>query len=240
MYYWNKDNFEGLLGIGNSFKGEDDFELFAEYCFLKEKGLKKQAVKVIKGYVSDLKKLDLNKQRDVCVRLAELAFWNSDIHQLLSHPLQVYITDTFSSWCSNEVPDAPYTLLGYMTGERECFLQALQFNPNEQIALYRLAISAIDNVDYQLHHVSESLFLGDESNALSQLVEAKSFFNRMEDSKFKEFLTKEIKESESLLSDWMSYKAELDSSDIDKLTFPRWCTLNERNYGFSTPVYYDE
>jgi hypothetical protein len=127
-----------------------------------------------------------------------------------------------------------------MTGENECFLQALQFNPNDQIALYRLAISAIDNVDYQLHHVSESLFLGDESNALSQLAEAKSFFNRMEDSKFKDFLTKEIKESESLLSDWMSYKADLDSSDIDKLTFPRWCTLNDRNYGFSTPVYYDE
>jgi hypothetical protein len=57
MYYWNKDNFEGLLGIGNSFKEEDGFELFAEYCFLKEKGLKKQAVKVIKDYVNHLKKL---------------------------------------------------------------------------------------------------------------------------------------------------------------------------------------
>jgi hypothetical protein len=65
MYYWNKDNFEGLLGIGNSFKGEDGFELFAEYCFLKEKGLKKQAVKVIKDYVNHLKKLDLNKQREI-------------------------------------------------------------------------------------------------------------------------------------------------------------------------------
>lgn len=240
MYYWNKDNFEGLLGIGNSFKEEDGFELFAEYCFLKEKGLKKQAVKVIKDYVNHLKKLDLNKQRDVCVRLAELAFWNSDIHQLLSHPLQVYITDIFSGWCSNKAPDAPYTLLGYMTGENECFLQALQFNPNDQIALYRLAISAIDNVDYQLHHVSESLFLGDECNALSQLAEAKSFFNRMEVSKFKEFLTKEIKDSEELLTDWICYKEQVDNADITSMSFPKWCEVNNKTYSFSQPIYYDE
>lgn len=68
---------------------------------------------------------------------------------------------------------------------------------------------------------------GQSFNLVRDFKENKIKILSEEASKFKEFLTKEINESELLLSDWMSYKAELDSSDIDKLTFPRWCTLND-------------
>ncbi|WP_206484061.1 hypothetical protein [Thalassotalea sp. G2M2-11] len=240
MHYWNQENFEGLKNIAERFKNEAGFELFAEYCSLKEKGLKKQAVSIVKDYVKNLENLELKKQRDICVRLAELAFWNSDIHQLLSHPLQVYITDIFTKWCSIESSAAPYTLLGYMTGENECFIQALKHNPTDQIALYRLAISAIDDVDFQVHHVSESIFLGEEKNAINRLEEAKTYFNRMEDSKYKEYLTKEITDSEELLKDWMSYKEQVGQADIASISFPKWCEVNGKSYSFSQPIYYDE
>ena len=47
MYYWNKDNFEGLLEIAEEFKSRSGYDLFAEYCLLREKGLKKQELIIV-------------------------------------------------------------------------------------------------------------------------------------------------------------------------------------------------
>lgn len=240
MYFWNQENFEGLASIAKGLKSEEHFALFAEYCRLKELGLKKQAVAAIKDYVSYLSELDLQTQQNICVRLTELAFWNSDIHQLLSHPIQVYITDILTNWCSQGEPEAPYTWLGYMSGDDLHFLRSLQFNPNDQVALYRLARSAVDSVDFQLHHVSESIFLGEEKDAINSLAQAKDFFGRMEDSKFKDYLTQEISDSEALLNDWLSYQQQVKSADITSMTFPKWCDLNNKGCAFSQPFYYDK
>lgn len=37
MYYWNKDNFEGLMDIAEEFKKKDGYELFTGYCELLKK-----------------------------------------------------------------------------------------------------------------------------------------------------------------------------------------------------------
>lgn len=49
------------------------------------------------------------------------------------------------------------------------FKTALEYNPKDQIALSRLALSAVDNVDFQTHYLSESLFLKCEQAAIDNL-----------------------------------------------------------------------
>jgi len=237
MYYWNKQNFEGLLAIAKEFKNREGYELFSEYCLLKEKGLKKQAVKIINEFVSQLKNSDFQNQRQVAVCLAELSFWNTDVHHLLSHPLQVYITETLKKWCATEEQDAPYTWLGYMTGEDEHFKSALKYNPEDQVALSRLALSALDDVDFQTHHLSESLFLGDEKTAIEKLKIAQQYINVMQQSEAKIRLANDLKEYEQLVCVWLEFAS--DKERKGKGSFPEWSAEHGNNFSFRTTIYYD-
>jgi len=44
MYYWNQNNFEALKEVGEKYLSKEGYEAFANYCLLKEKGLKKSAL----------------------------------------------------------------------------------------------------------------------------------------------------------------------------------------------------
>lgn len=238
MYYWNKDNFEGLIDIAEEFKSKDGYELFADYCKLREQGLKKQAVSTIRKFVEQQKSTSILNQRNVAVCIAELCFWRSDVHQLMSHPLQVFITSVLESWCSTNSPDAPYTWLGYMTGNVAHFKTALEYNPKDQVALSRLALSAIDSVDYQTHHLSESLFLGDEKTAIDSLKIANQYIEQLEESDAKARLRNELSEYEELVGAWLEFSS--DKERKHKGSFPEWASENGSNVNFRTIVYYDK
>lgn len=65
MYYWNKDNFDGLKDIGSKYSSIENYELFGDYCLKKEQGLKKLAVKSLNEFIVAAKKLSISSQRDI-------------------------------------------------------------------------------------------------------------------------------------------------------------------------------
>lgn len=213
MYYWNKDNFEGLMDIAEEFKKKDGYELFAEYCELREKGLKKQAVSTTRKFVEQQRSTDLLNQRVVAVCLAELCFWRSDVHQLMPHPLQVHITRVLESWCSTNSPNAPYTWLGYMIGDDVHFKTALEYNPKDQVALSRLALSAIDNLRI-----------------------ANKYIEQMEESNAKTRLKNELEAYEELVGAWLEFSSGKER--MQKGSFPKWASEQSSHVNFRTIVYY--
>ena len=238
MNYWNKECFEGLIDIAQEFKDKNGFELFSEYCLLREKGLKKQATKVIIDFVEQIKITSTQNQRHVAVCLAELSYHRRDVHKLLPYPLEVYITDVIKVWCSEKCADAPYTWLGYLTGDDECYLIELEKNPNDQIALSRLALSAINGVDFQTHHLSESIFLGEEKKAVEALKVARNYISKMDDSENKTNLQRNIEEYDELLNAWLEFSSLKGGSNNN--SFVEWCIEQDFNFGFTKAVYYDK
>lgn len=72
----------------------------------------------------------------------------------------VYFAMQIDNWCLTESTELPFTWLGYMTGNQNYYIRALEQNSKDQVALTRLAYSALNDVDYQTHHLCETLFLG--------------------------------------------------------------------------------
>lgn len=236
MYYWNKDNFEGLKGIGNEYIARKDYELFGEYCLKKEQGLKKLAVKHINDFISASRNLDAVQQRAIAEEISSLAFWNSSVHQLLSYPLEEYLKATLLGWVENE-PDnyVPFKWLGYIEGSKSWYEKALLLKPDDQVCIYRLAMSYIHSIDFQTHHLDESILLGDEHEVLEELKEVEKLHERLVESKMKRLVYDEYNYYQNLVNCWLDYS----SSETD-ISFPDWS--NKRNEGFQFPVrvYYDK
>ncbi len=235
MNYWNQQNFEGLKSIGEKYSSVSDFELFGKYCLLREKGLKKQSVVAINEFVSLIGKQSTKKQREIATELSALSFWNRDIHQLVSHPLKVFLKDVLEKWTEEDITDAvPYRWLGYISGDLSQYKKALEIDPTDEICITRLAQSLLDDVDYQTHHLSESKLLGEFSDAMKAVSDAETLINLLKNNSIKSSITEELNYYKELLASWQEYdKSEKNDS------FPAWCTQKGEKYNFPSIVYYN-
>lgn len=236
MYYWNKDNFDGLESVGEMYSSRDGYELFGVYCLQKGKGLKKQAVAAIKEFVSVSKKEPLEKQRAIAEELSALAFHNHEIHQLLAFPLSVYLKGVLEQWQSDD-PRNPIPLksLGYIDGDVSYYERALELDPEDDVCISRIAQAHLNDVDFQTHHLSESQFLGDFSRAKNALLLAKSLIERLSAEDIFSEMQSELDYYENLLRCWEEYS----SLKIDQ-PFPKWCASKGKKFNFWSIVYYDK
>lgn len=192
MHYWNRTNFDGLKTIGEAYLAREGYEGFANYCILRGKGLKKSAFAALNQFLGEAKSLEIEKQRGFAAELAALSFNNKDVHQLLPQPLKSYITAILQSWC-DEGPGlaAPYRWLAVIAQDSKYFELALHKDAEDQIALGGLASDLLRVVDYQMHHLSESIFIGCEMAASDALVRAAEYTMRLAHSKWKHALIHE-------------------------------------------------
>jgi len=236
MYYWNQQNFEGLKSIGDKYVSIQGYEAFGRYCLLKEQGLKKQAVAAVKEFVASAKEKSIETQRKIASEIASLGFWNGEIHQLIAHPLQVYLQEVLSSWAVEEKTDAtPHRWLGYISGDLSAYKNALTIDPEDEICITRLAQAHLKDVDYQTHHLSESQFIGELSDAKHSLREAEILIEFLKTEKIKSSMQEELAYFNRMLDSWEEY-SNLEA----KVSFPEWCSIKGDKFNFYTIVYYEK
>lgn len=236
MYYWNRDNFEGLKSIGDTYSSIKGYELFGKYCLQKEQGLKKLAINSIKSFVIDVKKRSVHEQREIAEELSSLAFWNGKIHQLLSHPLVELLKGILENWTTDEPENAtPHKWLGYIARDIASYQRALEIDPNDEICLTRIAQSHLNSVDFQSHHLSESLFIGDYEFAKASLEQAQCLIKKVNSPDVKEKMQSELDYYNRLLECWNEF-----SNSEKTEPFPNWCASKGEEFNFWSIVYYDQ
>lgn len=235
MYYWNKDNFEGLKSVGEKYSSKEGYELFGKYCLKKESGLKKQANSSIKEFISDVKHRSIQEQRNIAEELSALGFWNGEIHQLLSYPLVEFLKVVLENWVADELDNPiPHRWLGYMSGNISHYERALELNPKDDICIKRIASAHLNDVAYQTHHLSESLFLGKFADAESSLEKAGKLIATFNDQELKAEMQNELGYYKKLLACWNEY------SNLEmEQPFPDWCASKGENFNFWSIVYYE-
>lgn len=113
------------------------------------------------------------------------------------------------------------------------FHQALEQDPNDAIALYRLAVAYLGQVDYQTHHLGESFFIGDEAHAETALARAGELIARLAPEQTPKWLAEEQRHCRALLDAWSRYRSADTSA-----SFPEWCEAQGLGFGFSQAFYY--
>lgn len=236
MYYWNQDNFEGLKSVGDKYSAVEGYELFGKYCLQKEKGLKKLAVASIKEFVTVSKSRSLKVQREVAEELSSLGFWNSEIHQLLAHQLVEFLKGVLEQWASDDPNNPiPHKWLGYIGGDLSSYERALEIDPTDEICISQIAQAHLNNVDFQTHHLSESLFLGDINDATNSLQSAQLLIDRLATKHVALKMRRELEYYNNFLGCWVEY-LELG---IDE-SFSDWCESKREKFNFWSIVYYGQ
>ena len=236
MYYWNRNNFEGLKNIGQYYLSKNGYDGFADYCLLMEQGLRKRAFVQLAQFIEQAKSLSVAEQRVLACDLAGLAFDNSGVvHQLSPQPLDKYLAGVFRTWC-DEKPDVafPYRWLGVIGGDPKYFEEAIGLDPEDQISLYCIARNALNDVDYQTHHLAESKLIGTEETVINALNRAAEYATRLSASDTKQSLLETVTYFRSLLDAWSEYRRVGTN-----ISFPEWCEANGHEFKFWSAHYYD-
>jgi hypothetical protein len=153
-------------------------------------------------------------------------YWNQDNFEGLND-----IAEEFSKKQGYE-HFSRYCLLREKGLKKSAFVErALAIDPSDEISLNRIIMYELGYVDFATHHLSESIFLGDEAISEVALAKANAYMIRLPDSDSKAEHQADINYFRSLLDAWRAYQA----SNKQK-TFPEWS--GEKGYKFSFSIIY--
>ncbi len=235
VWYWNQSNFEGLLAVGDSIATEVLWRSFADYCSLREKGLRKQALASIDRLICQSADWTDEERRRFTNWIYETHLGSPEVHQLIVTPLnQQLLIPTLETWIADDPANAtPRRWLGFATGNYTHFTEALSRNPKDDISRYRLAWGHLDDVDYQCHHLPE-YFIGDPADALKLLDDARDLCKCFCDPRLMPSLEVKLTILYGKVNDWITFQESGGNS------FSDWCRKNDRAYEWVSAIYYDK
>lgn len=231
-----------LMEIAEAYSSKEGYEGFAEYCLLREKGLRKQALRTLADFIGRIRLLSPEGKRKIAAELSQLSFMEREFYQLpphsilLPHPLKSCLVEVLQQWRA-DCPAAPEPCrwLGYLTEDASWYEAALQIDPDDQISLGCLAAACLNDIDFMTHHISESVFLGSERDAADALAKASDLISRLRPEVIKDELNKDLAYYRSLLQAWDDFKSDQAAAD-----FVAWSKHKGLDFNFWTIVYYDE
>lgn len=243
-WYWNQDNFETLLDIAAKLRKTKELVLLAEYCELREKGLRKKALACVTEFLAVSRALSPERQLELALYLAEVHLKNRQAHQFPTQPiLERFIMPTLYQAASpgsmafrHLALVASYHYFEEWRDENvdEMLYLALEYDPLDTHVYTRLLDMLLGQVDYAMHHLDESFFIGSEEHCQTALIKIEKL---LEASSKHDNLSlvyqEEYEELLSLFNDWMEY-----SHTSQEYSFPQWCQRKGRDYGWSAAYYW--
>lgn len=232
MYYWNQDNFQGLSRIADAADAHD-LRGLAEYCSLRERGLRTRALAVLRDFASELRDRPVADARAAADWIMAVAHGNPAVHQFLAHPLwETFLRPVLTDWMADSESTTPRRWLGIHLGDDDLLREVLERDPSDHAARSVLIRRLLGNVNHATHHLVESHFIGDEQRTLADLQEAERLVAELPDSESRDGLRRGHAELAALVTDWRAFKQE-GAAD-----FPAWCHSKKRQHAWSTIVYY--
>lgn len=235
MLYWNQSNFKGLKDIGEKYLSKNGYVDFANYCLLKEKGLRKEAFKAIENFISSTSCKSAIEQREVATELITISYFNKDVHQLIPNQLHQFLISIFKNWEEEDSNNViPQRWLGYLTRDIAYYEKALAVDPCDEISIIALIHDSLNSIDFQTHHLSESRFIGNINDSKFSLERTAELIEKLESGELRNKLYEEYQYFTRLINMWEKYKQELHT-----ISFPEWCASAGESFNLWNTIYYN-
>ncbi|WP_153556473.1 hypothetical protein [Roseimaritima sediminicola] len=234
MWYWNQQNFEGLIAVADSIADQPQWNLSAQYCRLRERGLRPQALQAITELIAEAAGWGDNGRRQFADWIYSTSLRNPEVHKLIPTPLnQQLLVPTLRQWAASESSNAiPERWLGFATGDHQHFSNALSLDPTDDISRYRLVSRDLADVDHQCHHLPDC-FIGEIDTAIMTLDRAKAMAAKFSSPDIAPTLEDEFSELYGKVRDWQTFQGAGGDS------FGDWCIANGRVYHWLKAYYYE-
>lgn len=234
MWYWNQANFECLAEAAAALTGHELGHL-AEYCRMRERGLRKEAFQQLQLFLDEARQWDANRSRQTCVLILEVDARLTGLHGLLTFPLtQQFVFPVLEGWLEDE-SDSQLAMrwLGLLRGEKELLERAIRLREDDVPVRKKLIDLWLRTADNATHHLGESVFLSDVAIVKHDLARAREILERAPDPQPLDYSRQEIVDYEALVADWEAYCVD------KKGTFPDWCKEQGRPREWGAIYYYE-
>jgi hypothetical protein len=150
--YWRKGTHAALSDLAARFDGHPDLSRFSRYCALKDKGLRKPALREIDVLIGELNAIpDLSEKYQIADTLMRAADSSADADNIIPHPLLDKFILPVCKQKSVEHPEDVEALLWINT--EEALREVLRRSPNHALASSRLIRRAQSQIGYATHHL---------------------------------------------------------------------------------------
>lgn len=236
MYYWNKSNFEGLLKLADEFDKFTELQLLANYCRLREQGLRRSAFQTLDAFLEASHTFNESTARITAVKILESNALTTEAHQFLTQPLMTqFLNPTLRAWMDAE-PEAnvPVRWLGMMSRDYTLLETALLMDPDDVPVRKLLIERELSIADWITHHLDESVLLGPVENVVIAMQRAKNLIAGSSDPDAFAYFNLDVHYYCALVEDWKAY------SDSREGSFADWCEKKGRKYNYPTKFYYNQ
>lgn len=197
----------------------------AEYCRLRQKGLRKEALAVISLFQEQALTYSRHKRLSLALRLLELHYIFPRVRNFLCYPLlEEFIRPSLRIMAhpGNEAFRELALLDSFTDKGMPALRIVLRYSPSDNVVRGRIVSLLLQQARYAMHRLDESRFIGREEKCKETLQEAADLlWGRYGALSGLDVLEKEYRTLSKWFEEWMAYKYE--ASDM---LFPRWKALN--------------
>lgn len=236
MYYWNQDNFEGLLAAAAELRKTPELATLADYCELKEKGLRQQAIAASRAFVAQARTLPPERQVALALSLMDMQDALPQAYQFLNSVVKHgFIRPVLQA--NMDADDAARSRWVVLDHDVPGMRELLRRHPGNALVWRHLLGFDLNHANFAMHHLDESAFIGSTDACAYVLAEARRLLQPPYDAMPGHALwQQEYAELQAMFDDWMVYSAKPEHAA--RGTFPEWCVRCGRGYERSAKVYY--
>ena len=200
MHYWRKVNYEGLPLLATD-ADQAGYGHFAEYCRLRERGLRKNAFEVLSLFISEMLAVPGPQRRKFVEWHQAHCFLNPALMDALPQPLEEkIIRPTVEEWI-NECPNDPLALR--WSNKVSDLRRAAELNPGEEIAAIKLAKVVLSGIDYATHELPSGYLGENPEEGLADLEFVMHYLSLIKKTIFRDPLLDEAKRLQRLIQNYL-------------------------------------
>lgn len=150
MDYWRQENLEGLPQLASQ-ADERGYARFAEYCRLREQGVRRDAAAALSEFIVEMRAQPVVKRREFADWVLTYSFHNPRVYNACPTALkQEIIEPAIDEWTRSE-PENPKALRWHP--DERAMLVAARAVPRDDIAVGRYAMTVLARVDFHTHEL---------------------------------------------------------------------------------------
>jgi len=227
-----------LLTVGKAAAENKEWTKFAQYCFDREKGLRKEAFGQLNDFLKNTESWTEEAKIEFVVFLFPFFETIQDAdYGAFPQPLsEKLIKPTLKKWCLNEMNDSrPFRWYGKYYSSIEHVNRALEINPQDDKARQILLKWGTYHLYYSVHHLPEG-YIGDLNEDLVLIDELRNHISKLIDVKLQKFWIRELEEDAELVKNYADWKKS-GHSDLEE-----WGEENNKvvSYRMARVYYFDK
>lgn len=200
MQFWRKEYFNSLNDVGAKARKVAPWVDYADFCERYEKGLRSEAFTIRERFISSMEQAPFRERQDFVSWLLRESDGRDGRHMLVPHPLHVRVVEpTLLEWTVAEARcSEPHMWLGGYDRLR----QAIELDPNNQLARRKLIIAVLSRVCFDTHELPHG-YLGEVEKDLAGLKEAEELLKGLSSEDNRIGLPADIAEQRGAIEEYL-------------------------------------